>query len=133
MDTTTLSPIIVFAIKLPFVAFLALAIALTLWMVEHALRHGAVFETKPGPIRTRADTPLRYWLYIIWKLLFVAASAVMIHVIIQLGEPRDRPAAQQTSSMPFVGTAFAAPENWQGSESKSLAQRFSSASSEVYR
>jgi hypothetical protein len=55
-------PIIVFAIKPPFVGSMALMIALTLWMVEHALRHGAVFETKPCPIRTRAETPLRYWL-----------------------------------------------------------------------
>jgi hypothetical protein len=92
VDTTTLWPIVVFVIKLTVVGAMALMIAMTLWMLDHALRHGAVFEASPGRIRTRAQTPLRYWLYIASKVLFVAATAVMIHVVIQLGERREQPA-----------------------------------------
>ncbi|MDZ4870426.1 MAG: hypothetical protein SGI91_24130 [Alphaproteobacteria bacterium] len=92
MDTTMLWPIVVFVIKLMVVGATALMIAMNLWMLDHALRHGAVFEANPGRIRTRAQTPLRYWLYIASNVLFVAASAVMIHVFIQLGEPRGQPA-----------------------------------------
>jgi hypothetical protein len=100
MDTTTLWPIIVFAIKLLLVGAVAPLIAVSLWTLFHALRHGAVFETKPGPIRTRAQTPLRYWLYIVSQLIFVAATVVMIHVFINLGDRRELPATNTREEQP---------------------------------
>ncbi len=83
--------ILVFAIKLMLVGAIALLIAVSLWTLNHALRHGAVFETKPGAVRTRAQTPVRYWLYIVGQLLFIAAGAVMIHFFIHLGDRRELP------------------------------------------
>jgi hypothetical protein len=100
MDTTTLGPIIVFAIKLLFVGSMALTIAVILWMLSHELYNGAVFESKPGRIRTRAQTPVRYWLHIVWQLLFVAATAVMIHVVIHLGDRRELPATNPREKQP---------------------------------
>jgi len=82
----TLWPILVFAIKLLVVGATALMLAVTLWLLAHALRHGAVMDLKTGPIRTRAQTPVRYWLYVVWHVLFAAATVVMIHTFIRLGE-----------------------------------------------
>jgi hypothetical protein len=93
-------PIIVFAIKLLVVGASVLMLAVTLWMLQHALRHGVVLQTKPGPIRTRAETPLSYWLYIVWHVLFAAATVVMIHAFIQLGERRDQPASESQRPAP---------------------------------
>lgn len=83
--------ILVSVIKVLLVGSIAMLIAVSLWALDHALRKGAVFEAGPGPVRTRAHTPLRYWLYIVGQLLFVAAGAVMIHTFIYLGERREPP------------------------------------------
>lgn len=93
-------PIVVFATKLLLVGAVALLIAVSLWALDHALRHGVVFETKPGPVRTRSEAPLRYWLYIAGQLLFVAAASVMIHFFINVGEPSERPAANTREEQP---------------------------------
>jgi hypothetical protein len=101
VDATTLWPI-VFVFKLTFVGLLALMIALSLWMLEHALRQGVVPGPKPSVIRTRAQTPLRYWAHIVGQLLFIAAIAVMIDAVIRLGEPREHPAANVREEQPVA-------------------------------
>lgn len=86
----TLWSIASFAIKLSLVGILALMLAMSLWMLGHALSRGVVPETRPGgSIRTRAQTPLRYWLYVIWQVLFIAGVAVMINVFFHLGVSPD--------------------------------------------
>ena len=93
MHATIIWPIVVFAIKLVLVGATALMMAFTFWLLYHALRNGAVLERKRGPVRTRTQTPLRFWLYVAWQVLVIVSQAVMIDVIIHLGDPPMLPAA----------------------------------------
>jgi len=103
VDTATLWPAALFAVKLIAVAAMALMIAVSLWLLEHTLRQGATPETKPGgPIYTRSTTPWRYGLFIARKLMFVAAIAVLIHAVIHLGRAPAQPAAAVQEEKPHA-------------------------------
>jgi hypothetical protein len=82
---TALWPIIIFVIKLIFVGLTAVLLAITLALTVHELRTGALYSNRPGTTCTRKQNPIRYWLRMAYRLLFIIATVVVIRSIIHLG------------------------------------------------
>jgi hypothetical protein len=82
---TALWPIAVFVIKLVFVGMTAVLLAVTLALTVHELRTGALFSNRPGTTCTRKQNPIRYWLRMAYRMLFIFATAVVIRTIIHFG------------------------------------------------
>ncbi|MFM9862373.1 MAG: hypothetical protein ACKVRO_02090 [Micropepsaceae bacterium] len=63
------------------VGSMALLLAVALAVLAYTLKRGALPETKDGLVYTRVHNPIRFWLSICGQVLFIAATAVMVHAI----------------------------------------------------
>ena len=89
MDASLFWTLVIYLIDVPIIGFMVLAIALSVSLLSDALRNGATFAIEPSRSIKRTQRPLRYWLYVVGHILFVAIVACAIYLILVIGDFRD--------------------------------------------